>query len=390
MNIIGQPLRQPDGRWKQGYVFEGTFWPLTCCHESRCKGHDSAEGAIGHYEQFMAERGAVQAAEEHLKDERNKLPERKWARGGVITRKLILCVDCGVQVPSPEHPNLDILPALLEDINRCERCAEAEEGQYYERQGVIDQEAVRVQMERAWSACGVPDKYMHEAFETFRLDGISDAIQDAYYAALDWADRFDLRQPRVRGLLLASTPGTGKTHLAAAIGRRALERLLPSAAELTLRRRILSQEVTTHEQWQARRTFEQQDRVPRLFEHFSVRFWEAPNLLNKLVDARFIRFEDKGRDTEEEMYHRLSGERLLVLDDLGKVQRASQQREQELVWYRVFNDRYNTQLPVIITTNKTLDELPDVVGAAVMDRLWEMVDVLDMSGDSYRPRKRRS
>lgn len=74
---------------------------------------------------------------------------------------------------------------------------------------------------------------------------------------------------------------------------------------------------------------------------------------------------------------------VLLLDDLG-VEKASEWQAERL--YLIVNDRYERQLPTIMTTNMNRKDLEARVGERIMSRLMEDVQVVQMGGDDLRKR----
>lgn len=73
---------------------------------------------------------------------------------------------------------------------------------------------------------------------------------------------------------------------------------------------------------------------------------------------------------------------LLVFDDVGMEQKVSE--NPEFSWgvaefYKVIDFRRDEELPTIITTNRTMEELEERMGEAVMKRIEDMTVRLDMA-----------
>lgn len=78
---------------------------------------------------------------------------------------------------------------------------------------------------------------------------------------------------------------------------------------------------------------------------------------------------------------------LLVLDDLGAERRSEYAQEQV---FNVIDSRYRTGLPLIITTNLSIEEIkkPDSVGnSRIYDRVLEMCHPVEVNGKSRRRKK---
>lgn len=78
---------------------------------------------------------------------------------------------------------------------------------------------------------------------------------------------------------------------------------------------------------------------------------------------------------------------LLVLDDLGTERRSEYAQEQV---FNVIDGRYRAGLPMIITTNLSIEEIkkPDSVGnSRIYDRVLEMCHPVEVNGKSRRRKK---
>lgn len=99
--------------------------------------------------------------------------------------------------------------------------------------------------------------------------------------------------------------------------------------------------------------------------------------LSRLADS--ISFEDR--------YSKLNSLReiqLLVLDDLGTERNTSVMNE---LIYTIIDERYRTKLPVVITTNATIDDLmysKDEHKQRIYSRLFEMCDFVEVKGKDRR------
>ena len=135
------------------------------------------------------------------------------------------------------------------------------------------------------------------------------------------------------GVLFYGSVGTGKSFLASCIGNGLLERRVPVAAT------------------------------------------NFPRLLNLL----------QGTYEKQALLDRLSIYKLLIVDDLG-VERDSAYAEEQI--FNIIDARSNSELPVIVTTNLTLEEMehPTTMQyARIYDRVLAMCPIrLKLAGESRR------
>lgn len=135
------------------------------------------------------------------------------------------------------------------------------------------------------------------------------------------------------GVLFYGSVGTGKSFLASCIGNGILERRVPVAAT------------------------------------------NFPRLLNLL----------QGTYEKQALLDRLSIYKLLIVDDLG-VERDSAYAEEQI--FNIIDARSSSELPVIVTTNLTLEEMEHPTSmqyARIYDRVLEMCPIrLKLAGESRR------
>jgi DNA replication protein DnaC len=195
---------------------------------------------------------------------------------------------------------------------------------------------------------GIPSKFHEATFDSFERQCQPSAFQACLRYAQD-ADR------EGSGLLLSGPPGVGKTHLEIAILQHEMERRNPlhirGDGEVLLRA------------------------CPVYYVGWG-------QLLGRIRASYGNSGEDEGA-----ILGKLAEVELLGLDDFGKYQPANPDFMRRIA-FEVINTRYEAQMPLILTTNLTLPELGLYLGQAVADRLLEICELVQLEGDSYRPKVR--
>lgn len=136
-------------------------------------------------------------------------------------------------------------------------------------------------------------------------------------------------------LVLLGRSGAGKTHLAAAISNRLIERGKP------------------------------------------VLFMVVPDLLDHLRAA----YKPDADDPYDRLFEQVKNAPVLVLDDLGA--QASTPWAQEKL-YQIINHRYNAQLPTVITSNHTMASLDERLRTRLSDPMFTQVLELEEAGGAGR------
>jgi DNA replication protein DnaC len=155
-------------------------------------------------------------------------------------------------------------------------------------------------------------------FESFEREGHNppseqrESLKEAFRLAFDFA-----KAPE-GWLVFLGVNGCGKTHLAAAIANHQLKEGRP------------------------------------------VKFVVVPDLLDHLRST----FSPESPITYDQLFEEVKNAPLLVLDDLGK-QSTTPWAEEKL--YQIINHRYNHQLPTVVTTNCSLDEIDSPVSSRLAD-----------------------
>lgn len=197
---------------------------------------------------------------------------------------------------------------------------------------------------------GVPARFERARFGSFELRA---GTRTALEAAQDVASE-------QTSLLLSGPPGTGKTHLSVSILAAIIAAHLDSWPQAV---RMVSEDSESRAIVR-----------PRLI----VRFVVIPSFLDRIrASVRYAEQVDPLRELLEAD--------LIVLDDLG--------RERPTDWvaerlYVLINERYNRQLPTVVTTNSTPEQLVRRGYDALVSRLAEDASFVRLEATDYRRRWR--
>lgn len=273
-----------------------------------------------------------------------------------MIEKKIACVDCGNEFEVNEWYCLGV--EMTE--KRCLGCREKA------REKMEAQEAEKVEIDISRRrrhfrlTCGIPKRYMNEEFGTF-----DKTVQpDAYKKCLEYAEKFKSGKSGLDSLIMSSPGinGTGKTHLVCAIAHNILN------------------------DWKGK-----PERCPVHFVAEPDMFARIRATYNKkdFLDAVMS-------ENEQDVINYYKTVPLLIVDDVAK-EEVGDPRFVQRIWFRIVNGRYNNLLPIVITANKTINELRRHFSGgtgnnAMADRLIEMTGgkFVLLKGSSYRPIKGRS
>lgn len=216
------------------------------------------------------------------------------------------------------------------DCTRLHQEAEAKE----------EQEAQRRQSEarqrKLLGRAAIPERFIGRTFDTFQAD--TDGKRGALTIVRDYAERFDWHARKGSGLILSGKPGTGKSHLAAAVLQAQLDKDVLYATCLDLIRMV-------RETWR----------------------------------------KDSER-SEREVLSYLGGLDLLVIDEMG-VQYGTE--GEQTILFDVLDARYRSLKPTILLTNQDAEGLKTYLGERTFDRLRETCRFVPFQWESYRPQARK-
>lgn len=156
---------------------------------------------------------------------------------------------------------------------------------------------------------------------------------------------------------LSGKPGTGKTHLAAAIIRNVYEESIPKPYFC----------LETY-RWRYKKI-----RLPS--------FVTIPSLLLRMRSS----FDDANKENEQSIIDEYTEDRLIIFDDFG----AEKMSEWSLqVLYIIVDHRYTRMLPTVITSNLTIDDIGGKISDRIASRIAGMCNIINLVGEDRRLRKR--
>lgn len=100
--------------------------------------------------------------------------------------------------------------------------------------------------------------------------------------------------------------------------------------------------------------------------------------------VKILELIQKDRDEESNIIRRLTDAKLVIFDDLGAERDTSYALEKV---YNIVDSRYRSGLPMILTTNLSLQEMQeetDIQYARIYDRIFEVCYPMQFTGDSFR------
>lgn len=167
----------------------------------------------------------------------------------------------------------------------------------------------------------ITDEFKNMTFSGFSLEGKHEVIHDAYQCAIDYYKSFDqIRSERCNSISLLGQPGSGKTHLLTALANNLIQK-----------------------------------------KQISVLYFPFVEGFNNLKDD-FNLLEEK--------LTKMKRVKVLFIDDLFKGRDFPTQFQLEQM-FAVINYRYLNHLPIMISSEKTVDELCDI-DEALGTRIYQM------------------
>lgn len=213
----------------------------------------------------------------------------------------------------------------------CPQCAEIEKETERKK---AEQEQRKNALRRALDAAHIPPRFENRTFDNYRAD--SDEQKRVLSICQRYVANFQGRLSTGGGLILCGEPGTGKTHLAAAMVNQLI------------------------------------------IDGYSALFTTTMRAIRRFKET----YDKDSQTTEREVLKALIRPDLLVLDEVG-VQFGTE--TEKLILFELINSRYEYMKPTVIVSNLSHDNLAAFLGGRIMDRLTEGGNVvLAFDWESYR------
>jgi DNA replication protein DnaC len=238
----------------------------------------------------------------------------------------------------PEHGKYSSRQLSIKAWSRCPACVAEQAAAEAAAERKAQVEAAERRHRATLADARIPARFIGRTFESFVAS--EDAQRSALCVTRDFAEQFEDNLGRGAGLILSGMPGTGKSHLAAAL----LQHVMP--------------------------------------RHPDVRYMTCLDLIRAVRDT--WRRESERSETQVLAYlERLD---LLVIDEVG-VQYGTD--GEQTVLFEVIDRRYREQRPLVLLTNQGREGLKKFCGDRSYDRLVETCRWVAFDWPSYRPTARR-
>jgi len=197
------------------------------------------------------------------------------------------------------------------------------------------EEAVREKQEKLkhlFTNSLMDKKFINETFENWDFTKGNEKMHNM---GVNYCDKFQEVKKEGLGFLIYGDPGNGKTFLSNCIANRLLNKMTP----------VICVSIN--------------------------------GLLERIRDT----YSKWGQEAESGVLKALCMADLLIIDDLGT--------EQDTDWsksriYNIIDSRYRNGLPMIISTNKSIDQLKTMYHERTIDRLLEICTPIHNEGKSIR------
>lgn len=220
----------------------------------------------------------------------------------------------------------------------CAECRQTEEAAKAQEAARVEAERMARRREAQIGAAAIPERFKDRTFAAFVAD--TPEKQHALSVAREYAEDFADNDRAGRGLVFIGAPGTGKSHLAAAIALHLID----------------------GKRW--------------------VQYISCMSLIRAVRDT----WRSDSEESEAKVLRRFGHEvDLLLIDEVG-VQYGTDSEQNIL--FEILDRRYGEMRPTVILTNQKRDGLKKYVGDRIYDRLTETSRMVVFDWPSYRRQAR--
>lgn len=237
---------------------------------------------------------------------------------------LVICKECGE--PRQKEVNIMGINRIVPVLCKCKK--EKLDQQNKEEKAREKQDKLR----QLFTNSLMDKKFSNEIFENWDF---SKGDKKMYNLGVKYCERFQEAKKEGLGFLFYGTPGNGKTFLSNCIANRLLNNMYPVICV-------------------------------------------SINALLERIRKTYSKWGQEGEDT---ILNALSIADLLIIDDLGTEQDTEWSRSRI---YNIIDNRYRNGLPLIISTNKSLDQLKKMYHERTIDRLLEICTPVQNVSKSIR------
>ncbi|MCP4219742.1 MAG: ATP-binding protein [bacterium] len=214
-------------------------------------------------------------------------------------------------------------------------CEETEEKEEQERALVKLRRIAQLEKES-----GIPVRYSMSSLENY--SPVNDTAKNSKHFIEKYIKNYETLLKRGTSIVFCGKPGTGKTHLACAVGRALIR------------------------------------------EAVAVKYISIYNLLLSIKETYNRKHSDA--KTERELIRQYISYELLILDEVG-VQFGSDY--EKIIFFQILNGRYEEMKPTILITNLNQNGLANCIGERCVDRIRENGGaIIPFTWDSFRGMKR--
>ncbi len=255
-------------------------------------------------------------------------------------------VECETHGPYTSSGAAYVLGRMEREVwTPCPDCEEAKRARELQEQAEASAQRDRARLEEMLNEAAIPARFMGRTLASYRAE-TQEQIR-ALSIATEYAENFEKKLRTGDGLILLGAPGTGKSHIAAAI----LQAIMP--------------------------------------RHLGL-YTTCAGVIRAVRGT----WRQGAEKSEAQVLGMFAEVPLLVIDEVG-VQYGTESEQNIL--FELLDRRYRDMQPTILLANLKLkrmnaDEpagLREVLGERIYDRLTETARIVTFEGESYRARARR-